>query len=132
MKSTFSKISFSLLALLVLFSTMSFTVGTHYCGNILIDKAILSQAESCSMHQEMPQEEKSDCCDDEVEIIKGQDNIQFSKVEFNLDIPMEFAIFSFIHFSSPDFFARETTSTEVYDPPQYYRDFQILHQVFLI
>lgn len=111
---------------------MSFTVGTHYCGNILIDKAIFSQAQTCEMHQEMPSEEESECCDDEVEIIEGQDILQFSKAEFDLDIPMELAIFSFIHFSSPDVFASKTASTEVYDPPQYHRDFQILHQVFLI
>ncbi len=111
---------------------MSFTVGTHYCGNILIDKAILSQAETCAMHQEMPSEEKSECCDDEIEIIKGQKNLQFSKAEFDCDTPLELAIFSLIHFSSPHFLAKETASTEVYDPPQYDRDFQVLHQVFLI
>ena len=111
---------------------MSFTVGIHYCGNIISDKAVLSQAEPCTMHQEMPSEKESDCCDDEVKIIKGQDNIQFSNAEFDLDIPLEFAIFSFIHFSSPDLSSKKSASTEVYDPPQYKRDFQILHQVFLI
>lgn len=98
----------------------------------MVDKAILSTAQTCNMHQEKPGEEKSDCCDDELEIIKGQDILQFSKAEFDLDIPMEFAIFSFIHFSSPVFFAEKSASTEVYDPPQYRRDFQLLHQVFLI
>ena len=111
---------------------MSFTVDIHYCGNIIIDKAILSQAETCNMHQEMPAEENSDCCDDEVEIIEGQNILQFSKAEFDLDMPLELAIFSFIHFSSPVFFAKEIASTEVYDPPEYDLDFQILHQVFLI
>lgn len=111
---------------------MSFTVGTHYCGNIMMDKAILSQAEPCAMHQEMPSEEKSDCCDDEVEIIKGQEILQLTKAEFDLEIPFELVVFSFIHFSSPDLFAKKSASTEVYDPPQYKRDFQLLHQVFLI
>lgn len=111
---------------------MSFTVGIHYCGNILIDKAILSQAETCGMHQEMPSEEESDCCDDEVELIKGQDILKLSKAEFDLDMPLELAIFSFIHFRSPDFTSRNSTSTEVYDPPEYDLDFQILHQNFLI
>ncbi|WP_407692576.1 HYC_CC_PP family protein [Psychroflexus curvus] len=127
-----SKITSLLLALLVLFSTLSFTVGTHYCGNIMIDKAILSKAQTCEMHQEMPSEEKSECCGDEVEIIEGQDVLQFSKAEFDLDIPVEFAIFSLIHFSSTGFFAKEIATAEVYDPPHYYQDFQILHQVFLI
>lgn len=98
----------------------------------MMDKAVLSHAMPCDMHDVMPSEEESDCCDDEVEIIKGQDLLHFSKAEFNLDIPLEFAIFSFIHFSSPYFFARETSSTEVYDPPEYALNFQILHQVFRI
>lgn len=132
MKTLVSKIASLSLALLVLFSTLSFTVGIHYCGNIMMDKAALAQAEPCEMHQNHPSEEKSECCDDEIEIIKGQDELQLSKAEFDLDIPLEFAIFSFIHFSSLDFFAQETATTEVYDPPQYHRDFQILHQVFLI
>lgn len=98
----------------------------------MVDKAILSQAESCGMHQEMPSEEETDCCDDEVKLIKGQDILKLSKVDFNLDIPLELAVFSFIQFSSLDFTTQEIDSTEVYDPPEYDLDFQILHQVFLI
>lgn len=99
----------------------------------MVDKAILSKAQTCEMHEQMPSsEEKSECCDDEVEIVEGQDILQFSKVEFDLDMPLEFAIFSLIHFSSPGFFAKETATAEVYDPPQYHQDFRILHQVFLI
>lgn len=98
----------------------------------MIDKAIMSHAQTCGMHQEMPSEEESECCDDEVEIIEGQDILQFSKAEFDFDMPLEFAIFSLIHFSSLSFIAKEIASAEVYDPPHYFQDFQILHQVFLI
>jgi hypothetical protein len=132
MKLLISKIASLFLALLVLVSTLSFTVDAHYCGNILIDKAILSQAESCGMHQEIPTEENSDCCDDELKIIKGQDTLKLPIAEFDIDKPLELAVFSLIHFSQLDFSSRNLTSTEVYNPPQYHRDFQILHQVFRI
>nr|WP_019037425.1 hypothetical protein [Psychroflexus tropicus] len=111
---------------------MSFTVGTHYCGNIMVDKAILSPAQTCAMHQEMPSDEKSDCCDDELDIIKGQDILHLSKAEFDFDMPYELAVFSFIHFSSSNVSAKEAASTELYVPPQYFQDLLVLHQVFLI
>jgi hypothetical protein len=132
MKSFLSKISSTLLALLMLVSTVSFTVDAHYCGNILVDKAILGKAETCQMHQQMPAEEDSHCCDNEVEVIEGQNILQFSKAEFDLEIPLEFVMFSWIHFSSIDFSNKEQTSTKTYIPPQYAIDFQVLNQVFLI
>jgi len=98
----------------------------------MVDKAILSPAQTCDMHQEMPAGEESDCCDDELDLIKGQDILQLTKAEFDFDPPLELAIFSFIHFSSPDFFAKKIASTEVYDPPQYSLDLLVLHQVFRI
>ncbi|WP_205521214.1 HYC_CC_PP family protein [Psychroflexus aurantiacus] len=127
-----SKIVSITLALLVLFSTLSFTVGAHYCGNILVDKAILAQAETCDMHQQMPSEEKSECCDDEFELIKGQDELQLSKAEFDLNIPLELVAFSFIHFLSPETYTTSIKDFPVYTSPQYSLDFQVLHQVFLI
>jgi hypothetical protein len=98
----------------------------------MVDKAILSPAQTCAMHQQMPAGEESDCCDDELDIIKGQDILHLSKAEFDLDMPLELAVFSFIHFSSPIVSAKETTSTELYVPPQYSLDLLVLHQVFLI
>jgi len=80
----------------------------------------------------MPADEESDCCDDEVEIIKGQDILQFSKAEFDFEMPLELAVFSFIHWSSPMLSASETTPTEIYDPPQYSPNLLVLHQVFRI
>ncbi|SDG45738.1 hypothetical protein SAMN04488027_10222 [Psychroflexus sediminis] len=98
----------------------------------MIDKAILSQAETCDMHQQMPSEEKSECCDDEVEVVKGQDELQFSKAEFDLDFPLELVAYSFIHFLNPETYNTSVKNFPVYHPPQYSLDFRVLHQVFLI
>jgi hypothetical protein len=130
--SFISKIGSISLALLVLVSTMSFTIDAHYCGNILVDKAILSKAQTCEMHQQMHSEDESSCCDNEVEIIEGQDILQFSKAEFDLDIPLEFTVFSLIYFCDLDVFQKQIDEFQFYNPPQHSSDLQLLKQVFLI
>ena len=37
------------MALLVLFSTFSFSVAQHYCGDVLVDYSFMGHAESCDM-----------------------------------------------------------------------------------
>ena len=37
------------MALLVLFSTISFTVEKHYCGDFLIDTDVFSQVKKCEV-----------------------------------------------------------------------------------
>jgi hypothetical protein len=130
--SFISKIGSITLALMVLVSTMSFTVDAHYCGNILVDKAILSKAQTCEMHQQMPSEDEDSCCDNEVETIEGQDILQFSKAEFDLDIPLEFAVFSLLYFCDLDVFEKQIDKFQFYNPPQHSLDYQLLNQVFLI
>lgn len=48
MKQFLSKIVSSVLALLVLFSTFSFTVEKHYCGDYLVDVSYLGKADTCN------------------------------------------------------------------------------------
>tara|TARA_B110001452_G_scaffold35778_1_gene27499 strand:+ start:398 stop:802 length:405 start_codon:yes stop_codon:yes gene_type:complete len=76
MKSIFTKISSALLAFLVLFSTLSFTVESHYCGGFLMDISIVGEANDCGMKVEQKMaKEKINCCKDEVIITDGQDEL---------------------------------------------------------
>ena len=62
-----------LMALLVLLSTVSFTVEKHFCGDVLIDTAVFTEAQKCMMEAfEMEQAliTKKNCCKDELEVIK--------------------------------------------------------------
>ena len=70
MKQVFHKIMSLLMAFVVLFSTMSFTVDMHYCGDTLMDTAIFHKAETCGMEMENPLTDgcsitKKNCCSDE-------------------------------------------------------------------
>ena len=47
MKTYLLKIASSLMALFVLFSTFSFTVEKHYCGEFLMDVSFTGAADNC-------------------------------------------------------------------------------------
>lgn len=72
MKQFFQNITSFTMAFLVLFSTVSFTVDKHFCGEILVDQAVFSEAKSCGMHGDMPASSEDDCCDEEKVIVEGQ------------------------------------------------------------
>ena len=70
MKQIFHKISSFLMAIVVLFSTMSFTIDMHYCGDSLVETAIFKKAKGCGMEMENPSTEGcsikvKNCCSDE-------------------------------------------------------------------
>lgn len=98
MKSIFNQILSGLMALAVLFSTVSFTVDAHYCGDKLVSKSVFKKADDCGI--EMVQKSntadsckviKTTCCRDEQSLVKGQDDLQQS--HFELTIP-QFAFLS--------------------------------------
>ena len=84
MKQFFHKIMSLAMAFVVLFSTMSFTVNMHYCGDTLVESAIFQKAKGCGMEMEKPSTEgcsitKKNCCNDEQLAIEGQDNCKLTK-----------------------------------------------------
>src|SRR5690606_17524991 len=83
-KQVSHKASSILLALLVLFSTVSITIEKHFCGDVLIDVAVFKEAQKCAMEAfEMEQAliTKKNCCKDVLEIVKGQDELKMSNFE---------------------------------------------------
>lgn len=119
------------MALLVLCSTVSFTVEKHYCGDNLIDAAIFSEAKKCN--ENMEQTSKKSCCKDEVEVVKGQDELKFSSFE-DLDFNQQFLITTFLYTYSNLFesLPKQIIPFKDYSPPNLVADIQVLDQVFLI
>jgi len=84
MKEFLKKISSVAMAFVVLLSTLSFTVETHYCGDTLVDSSLFSSAESCGMEMDSePQLEGctvsvKDCCSDEQLVLDGQKDLKSS------------------------------------------------------
>ena len=130
MKQTFSKIVSILLALLVLFSTFSFTVEKHYCGEFLMDVSFTGDAEDCGMNMEKVRKK---CCKDEVHQIDGQDELQqTSPDDFNFQ-KQQFLVALTIAYHN--LFLEKESDKSIYKdfpPPDNLKDFQVLYQSFLI
>ena len=133
MEQRFSKISSFLLALLVLFSTFSFTVEKHFCGDFLMDVSFIGHADGCGMDMEKVSAKKKSCCKDEVHHIEGQDELQQTSVdEFNFSKQQFLASF---YISFNDLFTENESKKTYYkdfSPPDIPLDYQVLYQSFLI
>lgn len=132
------KITAFLMAFVVLFSTMSFTISEHYCGDHLVDSALFSKADSCGMELEKPSLnkdcniQKKNCCIDIVKQFEGQSELKTDIIPLNL--AQQFFITSFIY-SYINLFeglANNLTPFQHYSPPILVKDIQILDAVFLI
>ncbi len=122
----------TLLAFLVLFSTVSFTVEKHFCGDILVDVAIFTESNKCAMEaQEILM--KKTCCKDEVDVIKGQDELKPSSLE-DLDFNHQQFITTFTYSYVNLFLGleKQIIPHKNYSPPNLVADIQVLDQVFII
>jgi len=138
MKKIFHKISSFCIALLVLFSTLSFTVESHYCEDILMDTSMFGNFETCGMEVQKSSSSsdcditKKECCSNEQLVIEGQDILKtfFDKLEKEQQIFVVSLIHSYIHlYQSKE---ADTTLFKDYSPSPLIRDFQVLDQTFLI
>lgn len=133
----FHKVFSIAMAFLVLFSTASFKVEKHYCGGILIDTAVFSQAQKCKMEAfEMGQTSitKKSCCKDVYEVIKGQDQLKLSKFE-DLHLDQQYFVVVPFVYSFNDLFVnleQQIVPHKDYSPPILVSDVQVLDQVFII
>ncbi|MFS4491241.1 HYC_CC_PP family protein [Maribacter sp. 2308TA10-17] len=142
MKETLHKITATLMALIVLLSTMSFSLDMHYCGDRLVDFSMFDKVDTCMMKAEkskdssvcevMEMETKTGCCSDLEVTIEGQDDlkISFDKLTFEQQQFVFSFTYSFINLY------KEADENKVpfrdYVPPPLLRDVQILDQTFLI
>lgn len=127
------------MALIVLLSTMSFTVDMHYCGEHLVDFSVFTPAESCGMEAMMSTTTadgcsvmKMDCCTDVEIVMEGQDDlkISFDQITFEQQTFISTFIYSYINlFEEVD---ENNIPFKEYAPPPLIRDVQVLDQTFLI
>ncbi len=131
MKKRFQNSISVVMALLVLFSTFSFTVDKHYCGKVLVDKAIFSEAKTCGMQMETTLE-KDSCCTNEKVAIDGQDELKhhFEKLDFQQQVFV--ASFTFSYLEIFESLPTQIIPFKDYSPPLLISDIQLEDQVFLI
>lgn len=138
MKKGFQTSGSLVMAFLVLFSTMSFTVDKHFCGSVLVDKAIFSEAKTCGMEMpdttgtEMTAEKKDRCCSNETIAVDGQDELKISFKSLDLDQEVFLSTFTYSYLNLFENLSEQIVPFRDYFPPLLVRDILVLDQVFII
>ncbi len=139
MKKIFQKTASFCIAFLVLLSTMSFTVDSHFCGDSLVDSSFFGHVETCGMEMQQQKAFSStcdisnkNCCSDEQLVVDGQDTYKpsFHDLQQDQQIFIAALVFTSLHlFLEPK---ADLDSYRDYTPPLIVRDIHIIDQTFLI
>jgi len=138
MKSFIHKISALLMATLVLFTTMSFTVDMHYCGERLVDFSLSQNVNTCGMQEELPSRDcesgnaEDSCCSDKQMVVEGQDEIKASFDTLNFGQHFFIATFLYTYTNLFEDLDSHIIPFRDYRPPILTRDIQKLHETYLI
>ena len=144
MKQIVHKIASFSLALIVLFSSLSFTVNKHICGGEVVNTTLFVSADTCGMEMDICKNElqkdkqttsveKEPCCKDTMQVVQGNDTNQQAQ-QMNLDIAQVQFIATFVYSFVLNYQLPTNTSKIVdYSPPPLVRNnIQSLFQVFII
>ena len=134
MKRFLYKIASILMALMVLLSTFSFTVEKHYCGDFLVDISFVGDADSCVEQLDSSTKMKTkSCCKDEIEHLKGQDELLKKTIEeLTFDQQKSLIVFAFSFLNVFEKIQLKEEYFKDFPPPNLYQNYQVLHQSFLI
>ena len=137
MKQVFHKIMSILMAFVVLFSTMSFTVNMHYCGGTLVETAVFNKAEGCGMEMEKTSTDgceitKKNCCDDKQLKVDGQDELQLQADNISFEQQAFIASFVYTYINLFEGLNKNVSSFEEYKPPLVIKQIFKLDETYLI
>ena len=142
MKKGFYKSISTVLALLVLVSTFSFTVDRHYCGSFLVDQAVFSKAYTCSMestcsidmhsHSGTDLMDQDDCCSNQNISVDGQDELKISFEALDLNQQLFLTAFTYSYSNLFEGLPQQVIPYKNYTPPLIVKDIPVLNDTFLI
>ena len=125
-----------LLAIIVLLSTLSFTVDSHYCGERLVDVAVFSEVRGCGMEMENEMSDevsfsKKPCCKNETSIVEGNSIDQ--QVLKNLKLQqIDFVTAFVVSYNNLFLDNTQTSLLYLYKPPLIHKDIILLFDNFRI
>ncbi len=125
-----------LLAILVLFSTVFLTIEKQFCGEVLVDVSIFSDAKHCagtSPKKDPAPVVKIGCCKSDVAVVQGQHVLALNNSDtINLEQPVLFAQLPRLSVLYSEERVLELTAYSNYVPPTIIVDIQLLNDTFLI
>ena len=137
MKQVFHKIMSFAMAFVVLFSTLSFTINMHYCGDTLVETAMFHKAKGCGMEMQKPSTEscaftKKNCCNDEQLVVDGQDELQLLVDKISFEQHLFIASFVYTYINLFEGFDENVNSYEEYEPPLVNKQIYKIDESYLI
>ena len=140
MKEFSHKILAVLMSFVVLFSTTSFAITKHFCGDTLVDTAFFSKASNCGMESQKTTSKtisgcsivKTGCCTDEQLLVDGQDEMQLQvdKISFNQELFIASFIYTYINrFENLE---NNVSSFVAYKPPLVIKEIFKIDETYLI
>lgn len=125
------------MAIVVLLSTMSFTLDMHYCGDTLVDIAVFKKAETCGMEMQKSISEncsikRKNCCSDKQFLIDGQDELKQSNSILSFDQYISITSFIYSYINLFEDVEEDKTLYRNYKPPLVVRDIYKLDETYLI
>ena len=133
MNTIVKQISTTLLSFIVLFSSMSFAIDEHYCGNNLMDVSYFGDADNCgseevTMNSSSSSVKQNNCCKDETTLLESS---IFNKEKF---INLQHVDAEVLFFKANSYLgtykdiAIEIEYYTDFSPPDIAQDIQVLHQ----
>jgi hypothetical protein len=136
MKKLFQKSGALTMAFLMLFSTMSFAVNKHFCGEILVEQTIFENTKSCcaGMHDSPTDDstEKNQCCNNKKVVVEGQDELKTAFQNFDFEQHFVVATFVYSYINLFENLPKQVVPFKDYSPPLLVYDIPVLDQTFLI
>jgi hypothetical protein len=127
------------MAFVVLFTTMSFTVDMHYCGDSLVDFSFFQKAEGCGMEKvqpvkrcENPSVFEKFCCTDQQVVKEGKQDLKTSIDKLTFEQQTFVATFFYTYINHFEGFDEDFIPYKDYSPPFIERDVQTLYETYLI
>lgn len=138
MKQIFHKAIAILMSFVVSFSTMSFTIDMHYCGDTLMDTAIFHKVKTCGMEMEKTiisskcSITKKSCCKDEQIVVKGQNELKVSYDKLTFEQQIFVASFVYTYSNLFENFEENVKAFSEYPPPLIVKSIYKLDETYLI
>jgi len=137
-KKAFKNIGSLFLAVMVLFSTFSFTVSTHFCGGEVADYSFVGNLERCEMPMSTQNDTKESsvnsipCCQDIVETIEGSNDELTVVKELDIQKVQFITAFAFSFVNLFEGLEEHIVPFKNYVPPLVIIDIPVLYDTFLI
>lgn len=132
MREIIKNIGISFIAIIVLLSSISFTVHKTYCKGTLVNTSIFDEISVCNNVFNDSCSVSENCCSHKKQVIDGQTELQISKtISYDLKKDISFSVCQYFHLEKTNLIS-EFTPLYKYNPPPLIIETHPLFQIFII